>query len=105
MKCVQYALENNISVKQADLQTRFAALDLQLSKWGQYPFVNFSSNTGYSAGRNQDPTSFSLITTGYIFSQYSLQASVDLFNWFSKRNTVVVKDLNLQATRVGFDKG
>src|SRR5262245_35073386 len=104
MKCVQYAIENNISVKQADLQIRFAQLDHQLSKWNQQPFVGFSSNTGYSAGRNQDPTTFSLITTGYIFSSYSLQASVDLFNWFTKKNTVIVKDLDLQATKIGFEK-
>jgi outer membrane protein len=104
MKCVQYAIDNNISVKQADLQTRFAALDLQQSKWSQQPFVNLNSNTGYSAGRNQDPTTFSLITTGYVFNQFTLQSSVDLFNWFTKKNTVVVKDLNLQATKLGFDK-
>src|SRR5258708_6672888 len=103
-KCVEYALQNNISVKQADLQIRFAALDLQQSKWQQYPFANFSGNLGYSAGRNQDPTTFSLITTGYVFSNYSLQSSIDLFNWFSKKNNVIVKNLDLQATKAGVDK-
>jgi outer membrane protein len=103
-KCVEYALQNNISVKQADLQIRFAALDLQQSKWNQYPFANFSGNLGYSAGRNQDPTTFSLITTGYVFSNYTLQSSVDLFNWFTKKNNIVVKDLNLKATEAGVDK-
>ena len=103
-KCVEYALQNNISVKQADLQIRFAALDLQQSKWNQYPFANFSGNLGYSAGRNQDPTTFSLITTGYVFSNYTLQSSVDLFNWFAKKNNIVVKDLNLKATEAGVDK-
>ena len=103
-KCVEYALQNNISVKQADLQIRFAALDLQQSKWNQYPFANFSGNLGYSAGRNQDPTTFSLITTGYVFSNYALQSSVDLFNWFTKKNNIVVKDLNLKATEAGVDK-
>ena len=103
-KCVEYALQNNISVKQADLQIRFAKLDLQQSKWNQYPFVNLSNNTGYSAGRNQDPTTFSLITTGYVFSNYTLQSSVDLFNWFTKKNSVIAKDLNLKATEAGIDK-
>lgn len=103
-KCVEYALSNNISVKQADLQIRFASLDLQQSKWQQYPFANFSGNIGYSAGRNQDPTTFSLITTGYVFSNYSLQSSIDLFNWFSKKNNVIAKDLNLQATQAGVEK-
>ncbi|MBK5270239.1 MAG: TolC family protein, partial [Bacteroidia bacterium] len=103
-KCVEYALLNNVSVKQADLQARFAALDLQQSKWAQIPFANFSGNMGYSAGRNQDPTNFSLITTGYVFSNYSLQSSVDLFNWFSKKNNVVAKDLSLKATEAGVEK-
>lgn len=103
-KCVEYALENNISVKQADLQVRFAKLDLQQSKWAQYPYANFSSSLGYSSGRNQDPTNFSLITTGYVFNNYSLQTSVDLFNWFSKRNTIAVRKLDLEATEVGLEK-
>lgn len=103
-KCVDYALENNISVKQADLQIRFAELELKLGKMAQLPGAQLSGNLGYSSGRNQDPTTFSLITTGYLFNNYSLQASVDIFNWFSKKNNIDVKSLNLQATQAGVDK-
>jgi outer membrane protein len=103
-KCVEYALQNNISVKQADLQIRFARLDLQQSKWAQYPAAQFNTNLGISSGRNQDPTSFSLITTTYFSNNYSLQASVDLFNWFTKKNTIVVNNLNVQAREAGVDK-
>jgi len=103
-KCVEYALEHNISVRQADLQIRFAELDFKQSKQAQYPNANLSSNLGYSAGRNQDPTSFSLITTGYLFNNYSLQTSVDLFNWFTKKNTIAAQDLSLKATEAGVEK-
>lgn len=103
-RCVEYALENNISVKQADLQIRFAELDLKQNKLSQYPDANYSTNLGYSAGRNQDPTTFSLITTGYVFNNHSLQTSVDIFNWFSKRNSIQSRELNLQATKAGFEK-
>ena len=103
-KCVEYALEHNISVRQADLQIRFAELDFHQSKLAQYPNANLSSNLGYSAGRNQDPTTFSLITTGYVFNNYSLQASVDLFNWFTIKNNIAVKDLNLKAMQAGVEK-
>jgi outer membrane protein len=103
-KCVNYALEHNISVRQADLQNRFAALNYQQSKMALLPGANFNSNIGYSSGRNQDPTSFSLITTGYAFNNYSLQASFDLFNWFTKKNTIIVNDLNQQATEEGVEK-
>ena len=103
-KCVEYAMQNNISVRQADLQIRFAELEFDQSKLSQYPNANFSTNVGYSAGRNQDPTTFSLITTGYVFNNYSLQASVDIFNWFTKKNTIASKDINLKATRAGVEK-
>ncbi|MEO7394948.1 MAG: TolC family protein, partial [Chitinophagaceae bacterium] len=103
-KCVEYAMENNISVRQADLQIRFAELEYSQSKLSQYPNANFSTNLGYSAGRNQDPTTFSLITTGYVFNNYSLQASVDLFNWFTKKNTIAAKDINLKATQASVEK-
>jgi outer membrane protein len=103
-KCVDYALKNNISVRQADLQIRFAQLDFQQSKLSMYPSANFNSSLGYSSGRNQDPTTFSLITTGYLFNNSSLQASVDLFNWFSKKNTVAVRELNVKANEAGLEK-
>ncbi|HSU29306.1 MAG TPA: TolC family protein [Chitinophagaceae bacterium] len=103
-KCVEYAILNNISVKQADLQVRFANLDFLQSKSAKQPTANFNGNLGYSAGRNQDPTTFSLITTGYWFNSYSLQAGIDLFNWFTKKNTVAVKELDLRASEAGFEK-
>ena len=103
-KCVNYALEHNISVRQADLQTRFAALDFQQSKMALQPGVNFSTNLGYSSGRNQDPTSFSLITQGYLTNGYSLQAGLDLFNWFTKKNSIAAKEFSLKAADAGLEK-
>ena len=103
-KCVEYAMQNNISVRQADLQIRFAELDLHQSKQSIYPNANFSGNVGYSAGRNQDPTTFSLITTGYVFSNYSLQTNVDVFNWFTKKNTIAANDLTVKAREEGLEK-
>jgi outer membrane protein len=83
-KCVDYAWANNISIRQSILQKDLTKLDWEQSKSSQQPTANFNTNLGYSAGRNQDPTSFDLTTIGYFNNNYSLQASVDLFNWFSK---------------------
>jgi len=33
-----------------------------------------------------------------------LQTSVDLFNWFTKKNTIAAKDLSLKATEAGVEK-
>ncbi|MBC7902849.1 MAG: TolC family protein [Gemmatimonadaceae bacterium] len=70
----------------------------------QLPSVSFSTNAGLSSGRNQDPTNFSLITTSYLSSGYSLQIGMDIFNWFSKRNNIAGNELDLQAANAAVDK-
>lgn len=103
-RSVEYALANNISVKQADIQSRFAELTLKQGRLSQFPTLNMGGNVGYSSGRNQDPTTFSLITTGYLSSGFSLQSGVDLFNWFSKKNTISGNALDAEAARASVDK-
>lgn len=80
---MEYAVTNNISVKQADVQARLAALTLQQSKLNQIPTLNFNGSSGYNSGRNQDPTNYGLTTVSYFSSQYGLQAGVNLFNFNS----------------------
>lgn len=104
IRCVDYAMKNNISVRQSDLQIRFSKLDFDQSKLSLYPQANFSTSLGYSAGRNQDPTSFSLITTGYVFNNLTLQTNFELFNWFSKKNTIAAREQDLKSSQAGAEK-
>jgi len=103
-KIVDYAMANNISVKQSALQASISALAYNQSKLSQYPGANFSGNTGFSSGRNQDPTTFSLITQNYVSSGLQLQTSADIFNWYSKKNTILANQWELQAANAGIDK-
>lgn len=104
LKCVEYAMTNNISVKQTDLQARIAELQLKQSKLGQLPNFNFSGGPAFTNGRSQDPTTFSLITQSYISANMQLQSSADIFNWFSKRNTIAANEWELQAAKANTDK-
>lgn len=104
LKCVEYAMTNNISVKQTDLQARIAELQLKQSKLGQLPNFNFSGGPAFNNGRNQDPTTFSLITQSYLSANMQLQSSADIFNWFSKRNTIAANEWELQAAKANTDK-
>jgi outer membrane protein len=103
-RSVEYALANNISVKQADVQSRFAELTLKQGQLSKYPTLSFNGNIAYSSGRNQDPTTFDLITTSYISNSLRLQSAVDLFNWFSLRNTIAGYSLDAEAARASVDK-
>ena len=72
-KCVDYALANNISIKQTDIQAKIADLTYQQSKQSVYPNVSFSGGPAFNNGRNQDPTSFSLITQSFVSANMQLQ--------------------------------
>src|SRR5260221_456349 len=96
-QCMEYAMANNITMKQTDLQTKLAELQYKQSKLGQYPNLNFSAGPSYNSGRNQDPTSFSLITKSYLSANMQLQSSAEIFNWYSKRNTIAANQWEVEA--------
>ncbi|HRO86113.1 MAG TPA: TolC family protein [Niabella sp.] len=103
-QCVEYAISNNISVKQADVQARVDKLTLEQSIMSQYPRVSSQHSTGYQFGRSIDPTSNQFTTNQILFANHSLDAGVDLFNWFSKRNTIEANKLLAQAGSSKFEK-
>src|SRR5258705_336548 len=87
-KCVEYALENNISVKQQDIQAQIAQLTFKQSDASKYPSLNFGSGFGVTTGRSIDPNTNQFTTQSIFYNSFSLQSNVDVFNWFNKRNTI-----------------
>jgi outer membrane protein len=104
LQCVEYAMANNITVKQTDLQTKLADLQYNQSKIGRLPAFSLSTGSSYNSGRNQDPTTFSLVTQSYLSANMQLQSSAEIFNWYSKRNTIAANQWELQATKAATDK-
>ncbi len=103
-RCIDYALANNISIKQTDIQARLAKLQVYQSKMGQFPSLSFGGNSSYNSGPNQNPTTFSLSTQSYIAANMQLQSSVQIFNWYSKRNTIAANVWDLQAALANSEK-
>ena len=103
-RCVEYALSNNISIKQSDIQNKIAQVVYKENKLSQYPNVNLGGTGAYNAGRNQDPTSYSLITQSYLSSNLQLQSSATIFNWFSKQNTIIGSRWQAAAAKASVEK-
>ncbi len=101
---VDYAMANNINVKLNDVQTKLAAINYNQSKLSQYPNANFSTSTSVNSGNNQDPTTFSRITQTYLNAGFQLQTSADIFNFYSKRNTIAANEWELKAAGAATDK-
>lgn len=85
-RCVEYAISNNISVKQADVVARISALNTKLANAQVLPNLSFSTSAGFNFGRSIDPTSNQYTTNSVFFQSYSVNAGVTLFNFFSIKN-------------------
>jgi outer membrane protein len=97
VRCVDYALKNNISIRQTDLQARISELSLKQNKAAQLPSLNYSTSMGYSWGRSENPTTGIQETSNFFNTGMQLQSQVNIFNWFYQRRTIEASKLNWQA--------
>lgn len=97
-------MDKSISVRQADVQARIDALTLEQSKLARLPSASMQNNGGYQFGRSIDPTSNQFTTAEILFANHSLNVGLDLFNWFSKKNTVIANTYRAEAARAGVEK-
>lgn len=104
LRCVEYAMQNNISVKQNEVQEKIAAVTYKQSKLSRIPLANFNNSNGYRFGRSQNPSTGILETQNFFTVGLSLQSSVDIFNWYSRRNTILANEWDAAATRAVTEK-
>ena len=57
-ECIQYAIDNNIQIKQQVLQTRFQENTLEQSKLNLLPTLNGQASHNYSFNRTLDQTTY-----------------------------------------------
>jgi outer membrane protein len=103
-RCVEYALNNNISIKQADIDARTYKLTYEQTKWSQFGNASFTSDLGLTFGRSIDRTTNIYVNTQSLFHQYNLNAGISLFNWFALRRQVESNKFSYLAQVVNIDK-
>ena len=103
-RCVQYALDSNLSIKQNEIQAQLAGITYKQSKLSQIPSLNFSNNDGYRFGKSQSPSTGILVNQNFFQIGLNLQSNVEIFNWFAKRNTILANEWSLEAAKAATDK-
>ena len=104
VKCVDYARNNNIQVRQSDVQEKLARITYIQSKDDRWPTANLAIGGRLSSGRTIDPTTNQFTTTQVWNIGPSLQSNVTLFNWFSKKNTIEANKYTFQASEAQTEK-
>lgn len=103
-RSVDYALINNISIKQQDVQSRLAELVHYQSRFGRLPSANIGTSFGLNTGRSIDRTTNQFTTESIFYTGISFQTGVDLFNFFSKQNTIAGNRYEAEASRAAVEK-
>ncbi|WP_018613422.1 TolC family protein [Segetibacter koreensis] len=103
-QCVDYAMKNNVSVKQSDVQARLSAINAKQSKATLFPSITGSVNSSYQHGLTTNPTTNILESSSYLSGSMNLQASYTIFNWNARKNTIAANNLTLKADEIGIDK-
>lgn len=105
-RCIEYAMENNIQIKQAELDNESAEVNLFGTKMSSLPSINASAGITYSAGRSIDPFTNTIIDSDITSQNGGINASIPVFNGFQIRNAtqrdqqnVLAADYSLENTK------
>ena len=96
--CVEYAIKNNISIKQADVQTRLAKLQAELASSSRLPSLTGSSGMGLRLGRSIDPTTYGFANTQFLYNNFGLNGGIQLYNAGKLKNNADATNYNWQAS-------
>ncbi|WP_072401008.1 TolC family protein [Flaviramulus basaltis] len=102
-ECVDYALENNISIKQSSLDIEISEENITSAKGNFLPNVSGSTSGNFNFGSylGQDGSRISSNTFG---SNLSLNVGVTLFNGYRNTNLYKQAKLGLKSSELQFQK-
>lgn len=103
-RCVSFAVEHNISVRQDSLTARLARYTLLQSQLSQLPTVSANGNLGRSYGRSINPTTNQFIDADYNALTVSGNGNLLLWGWGMVRNTIAKNRYALLASLADLDQ-
>lgn len=103
-RCIEYALDNNLSIKQAQLSVILSYENLNQSRLSILPNVNGNASQNYNFGRSIDPLTNQFVTESIESANYGINSSVVLFSGFQKLNTIRQNRYQMQSDKSNLAK-
>lgn len=97
-RCISFAIENNIGLKQMKVREGLATEDLNQSKRNLLPGISASSRAGVSFGRSVDPNTNDIVNNEFFNNTYDVGASLTLFNGFRLLNQIEYQKFRKKAS-------
>ncbi|MDX2003002.1 MAG: TolC family protein [Chitinophagales bacterium] len=97
-KCLRYAVENNLQIKNQEANEEIAKNNVLQSKANLFPTLNAAGSQSVNWGRTNDPTTFQFVTQSIMTGSYSLSSGIDIFTGLRNLNTIQQSKLQHQAS-------
>ena len=98
-ECINHAVDNNIMIKQQELQTRLQENNLEQSKFELLPSLNGSATNNWSFGRALDETTYQFTEEERVRSNsFYASAGLTLFSGLQNYNTIKRNSYNVDAS-------
>lgn len=99
-KCVEIAIQNNLTVKQSELAAERSHINYNQAKTNLLPTLGASLQQGLNQGRSIDPYTNAYLNQQINSTNYSVGSSITLFNGFLLWNTIKQNLLSFQASKL-----
>lgn len=99
-KCVDYARQNNLRVKQAEYTIKNTGLTKRQNEFNRLPALSARTSGGLQFGRTIDPTTNTFNTEQIGFNSFSLDLSATLYGGNQINNSVKQSKIDLEAARL-----
>ena len=103
-QCIEYGIENNIQIKQQDLQVELKDKQLLQSKVALAPDLNASATNVYNYGRTIDYYTNDWASDWVRSNNFYLSMNLTLFNGFQLLNTIKQKNYDHKAAMHNADR-
>ena len=102
--CINYALDNNIHIKQSELTSENNKIGLLQSKLDLLPTVNGSLSHTYGWGRSIDFATYTYAHQNTQQSYFTFSSDLTIFNGLQKYNTIKQNQFEYLASKYDSDK-
>ncbi len=102
--CIEYALKNNIQVKQSELSSELSEVTLTQSKANLLPSLNGNASHSYNYGRTIDRFTNQFATQQVLSQNLSLSSDITLFSGLQNINLIQQNKYNYLASKYDIEK-
>ena len=103
-ECVNYAIDNNITIKQNKLNVDISQENLISAKGNFLPNLNASTSGNLNFGSGFDPVSQDRVSTSTFGGSFGINSGITVFNGYRNLNTYKQAQLGVESSKLDLEK-